>query len=64
MNIAQNIKQMRKEMGLTQKELAERVGVTQQCISDWENGKIEPTISYVAKMSKIFETTIDSLVFD
>ncbi|MBR2480928.1 MAG: helix-turn-helix transcriptional regulator [Clostridia bacterium] len=64
MNIAQNIKQMRKEMGLTQKELAERVGVTQQCVSDWENGKIEPTISYVAKMSKIFETTIDSLVFD
>lgn len=64
MNIAQNIKQLRKEMGLTQKELAERVGVTQQCVSDWENGKIEPTISYVAKLSKIFETTIDSLVFD
>ena len=64
MNIAQNIKTLRKEMKLTQKELADQVGVTQQCVSDWENGKIEPTISYVAKMAKIFKVTIDNLVFD
>ncbi len=64
MNFAQNLKQLRLEQKLSQRELAEKVGVTQQCVSEWEKGKIDPTLTYVVKLSKIFGVTIDALVFD
>ena len=57
-----NLKLLRKEYNLSQAKLAEMVEVTQQCISEWENGKIEPTLSNLWILSDIFEISIDELV--
>ena len=52
---------LRKERKISQQRLAIAVGVTQQCISEWENGNIEPTLSNLVKLAEVFEVTIDFL---
>lgn len=59
---SENLKLLRQEEKLNQNQLAKLVGVTQQCISEWENGKIEPTLSYLWKLADIFKTSIDELI--
>ena len=58
---AENLKSLRKESNLSQGKLAMAVGVTQQCVSEWELGKIEPTLSYLWKLADIFSVSIDLL---
>ena len=58
---AENLKLLRKERGLSQRELAAEVGVTQQCISEWERGGMEPTLSYLWKLADLFGVSIDVL---
>ena len=57
-----NLKLLRKENHLSQAKLAGMMEVTQQCISEWENEKIEPTLSNLWILSDIFDITIDELV--
>ena len=52
--IGQFIKKIREENKLTQKELADKLGVTYQAVSKWENGKNVPDISIIKEMSKMF----------
>lgn len=59
---SENLKLLRQEEKLNQNQLAKLVGVTQQCISEWENGKIEPTLSYLWKLADIFKISIDELI--
>lgn len=49
------------EKKLSQGKLAEAVGVSQQCVSEWERGKIEPTLSYLWKLADFFGVSIDLL---
>ena len=49
----EKLKIIRKEMGLTQKELANSLNVSQQTYSDYENGKTEPDIDTIIKMADI-----------
>lgn len=58
---AENVRQMRKERGLSQGELAKVLGVTQQCVSEWELNKTEPTLSCLWKLADLFEISIDVL---
>lgn len=58
----QRLKKLRKEKGLTQKELGERLGVKQNTFTNWENGKREPTLENVVKLAKLFKTTTDFLL--
>ena len=60
--IGENIKKLRTEKGMTQAQLAERLFVTAQAVSRWENGDVEPSISTVGEMAKIFEVSIDEIV--
>ena len=60
--IGQFIKNIRKENKLTQKELADKLGVTYQAVSKWENGKNAPDISIIKEMSKMFNVDIDEIL--
>lgn len=57
----ENLKTLRQELAFSQEELAEKVGVTQQCVSKWERGAGEPTLSCLWKLADCFGVSIDVL---
>lgn len=59
--MGQIIKDLRKKNGFTQEELAERLGVTYQAVSKWENGTGMPDISQVVPLASIFKVSTDVL---
>ena len=61
MNIGVRIGEMRRSMGLTQEQLASRLGVTYQAVSKWENGQSCPDIQLLPLIADIFEISIDEL---
>ena len=60
--IGQFIKKIRQDNKLTQKELADKLGVTYQAVSKWENGKNVPDISIMKEISKMFNVDIDEIL--
>lgn len=58
----QNLKALRLERKMSQSQLAGLIGVSQQCVSEWENGNNEPSLSSLWKLSDVLEITIDELV--
>lgn len=59
--MANRIQTLRKENGLTQEELANRLGVTFQAVSKWETGKAAPDILLLPLLADIFDCPIDAL---
>ena len=59
--LAANIQKYRKKSGLTQEELAKKLGVTFQAVSKWENAKTAPDISFLPTMADLFGCYIDEL---
>ena len=49
---------------LSQLDLAEKLGVTRQSISYYENGNVEPSINFIIQLSSLFNCSIDSLLFE
>lgn len=62
MTAINQIKTLRLKHGLRQIDLANKIGVLQSTISQWENGKIEPDIEALIKIASIFETSIDNVL--
>lgn len=62
MSISEKLKQARFTVNLTQEAVAEKVGVTRQTISNWENGKSYPDIASVIMLSDIYGLTLDALL--
>ncbi|MCL2861399.1 MAG: helix-turn-helix domain-containing protein [Firmicutes bacterium] len=56
------IKELREEKGLTQKQLANQIGVDQRTISSYEIGHTEPDIKTIRKLCKIFDVSADYLL--
>lgn len=56
------LKELRKEKKLTQKEIAEQIGIKQNSYSDWENGKTEPSLEKLIVLADFFEVSLDWLV--
>lgn len=56
------LKELRKEKKLTQKEIAEQIGIKQNSYSDWETGKNEPNLENIVKLSRILDTSTDELL--
>lgn len=54
----------RESAGLTQKEVAEHVGVDQSAVSFWETGKTNPRASLLVKLSELYHCTVDELLKD
>ena len=61
MEIGKKIMELRKKNGLSQEELAEKVGVARQTISKWELGETSPDIKQSKELSKIFNVSLDEL---
>ena len=59
--IGQNIRDFRKKNNLTQENLAERLGVTYQSISRWENGTTYPDLELIPAIAEILTVTVDEL---
>ena len=60
--IGKFIKKIRVDNGLTQKDLADKLGVTYQAVSKWENGRNIPDIMILKQISKEFNVNIDDLL--
>ena len=62
MNIADRIQNLRKSKGISQEELADKIGVSRQAVSKWESGQSIPDIEKIILLSDFFETTTDYLL--
>lgn len=61
MDLGKKIMTMRNEKNLSQEQLAEKLNVTRQTISNWENGKFYPDIDSLVNLSKFFNVSLDVL---
>ncbi|MCD8013486.1 MAG: helix-turn-helix domain-containing protein [Lachnospiraceae bacterium] len=62
MTLGEKIQKLRKQQGLSQEALAEKVTVTRQTISKWELGQSTPDLDFIAQLSDIFGVTSDYLI--
>ena len=62
MKLGLTISKLRKEKGMTQEELAEKVNVSAQAVSKWENEISMPDISVLPALAEIFDVSIDELL--
>lgn len=56
------LKELRKEKGLSQQDVAEKLGCTQAMICFWEKGVHEPTESMIRKTARLFDVSADYLL--
>lgn len=62
MSFAENLKQIRKEKGLSQEELAELLDVSRQAVSKWEQGKGYPEVEKLLSLSQQLNVSLDGLL--
>ncbi len=56
------IKELRLSLGINQVEFGKRISVTKQCVSNWENGNIQPSIDMLVKIATTFSVSADYLL--
>lgn len=62
MELGKQIRKYRNELSLSQDDLAERIFVSRQTISNWENDKSYPDVNSLVLLSEVFATSIDNLI--
>ncbi len=62
MNLGIQIKKYRNELSMSQDELAEKIFVSRQSISNWENDKTYPDIKSLLLLSEVFQVSLDQLI--
>ena len=62
MTLGQKLKELRSLKGLTQKELADKLHVSFQTVSKWENGENEPDIATLKELATLFNCSVDYLI--
>ena len=62
MNLAENLKKIRKEHNLSQEQLAEQLGVSRQSVSKWESNQAYPEMDKVIQLAKMFNLNVDDLL--
>ena len=60
--LSENIKKLRIARGWNQVEFAKSIGVTKQCVSNWENDNIIPSVEMLVKIADIFNVSTDFLL--
>ena len=64
MELKNKISKLRIAANLSQKDLAQKLGISQQALNKWENGNAIPDLEHLIQIAKYFGVTLDSLVFD
>lgn len=62
--LSENLKNLRKQKGLSQEELAERLHVVRQTVSKWEKGLSVPDAGLLIRLAEILETSVSTLLGD
>jgi len=62
MGFSKRLKEIRLDKGITQVQLASKLGVTDAAIRGWENGGKEPSYETLCKIAKIFDVTVGQLL--
>ena len=60
--IGRKISELRREQSMTQMELADKLGISFQAVSNWERGNTMPDISKLPELAEIFHVTTDELL--
>ncbi|MGO4940518.1 helix-turn-helix transcriptional regulator [Fundicoccus sp. Sow4_D5] len=59
---SEKVYQLRKEFAYSQEELAEKLEVSRQTISNWENGTAQPALDKAVELSNLFDVSLDEMV--
>ena len=62
MEFSERLKKLRKDTGLTQVDVASKLGISQQAYASWERGIKKPTQENLVKLSKILNVSVDYLL--
>ncbi len=57
-----NLKEARKSCSLTQKQVADVLNVVESCYANWEQGRTEPNVEMLRKLSALLEISLDDLI--
>ncbi len=60
--LSENIKSLRIQNGMNQVEFAKKISVTKQCVSNWENDNVLPSIEMLVKLADFFNVSTDYLL--
>lgn len=58
----EQIKKLRIANGLNQVQMAKQLGITKQCVSNWENNNIQPSVDMLIKLTSFFNVSSDYLL--
>ena len=58
----QRIKELRQSLGINQVEFGRRINVSKQCVCNWENGNIQPSIDMLVRIANTFSISADYLL--
>ena len=62
MSLSENIRALRRAQGCSQVEFAKKLGVTKQCVSNWENDNVLPSIEMLERVADFFRVSTDYLL--
>lgn len=62
MEFTERLKTLRKQANLTQKQIADKMGISQPAYGDWERGVKRPTQDKLVKLAKLFNVSVDNLL--
>ncbi len=61
--ISKNIKRLRTSLGMSQDALAEKLFISRQAVSSWENDRTQPDIDMISKLAEVFGITVEELLY-
>lgn len=64
MGVGENIRKLRRDAGLSQAELARRIGFSRASVNQWEHGVSQPRMGTVRKLAEVFGVPISTIVAD
>ena len=62
MSLSDNLRALRKQKGYSQEQLAERLNVSRQAVSKWENGVSDPSTSNLLALAKLYGISAEDLL--